>query len=213
MRKVLVFALALSGVFVYSGTTHAENYMAAYIGAAIPHDADLSDTVTGNTGTFGFNDGVALGAKLGFWAPTNPYIGAQADMNVHFPSLNTLTENGITAAVSSDMSVFSLTGNVMLRYPFGNIKPYVGAGGGWFHARISDGSVTEPGGPTSPVFDESDDRLGWQILAGVDMPLSPNMSVFGEYKYSAADFNFDANGFHDVKYRVSQIYIGAAFHF
>ncbi len=213
MRKVLVFALALSGAFLSAGTARAENYMAAYIGAAVPHDADVRDTVTGNTGTFTFNDGVAIGGKLGFWARSNPYIGAQVDVNAHFPSLNTLTENGITADVSSDVSVFSLTGNVLLRYPMGNIRPYVGVGGGWFHGRIGDGTVTEPGGLVSPIFSESDDELGWQVLAGVDMPLGPNMSVFGEYKYSGANFDFDTNGFRDVKYRVSQIYIGAAFHF
>jgi len=213
MRKALVFALALSGVFVCSGTTRAENYMGAYIGAAIPNDAGVRDTVTGFNGTLSFNDGVALGGKLGFWAPTNPYVGAQVDMNVHFPSANTLTENNITADMSSDMSVFSLTANVLLRYPMGNIRPYVGAGGGWFHAHLNDGTVTEPGGPTSPIFAEGDDALGWQVLAGVDLPMGPNMSVFGEYKYSAATFNFPDNGFHDVDYRVSQIYIGAAFHF
>lgn len=197
MRKLTV-AAAVIGVLGFSSVSNAESYVSAYLGMAIPHDADVSEP--GISGTIEFDSGFALGAKAGHWFKDMPHFGVQLDLNGHYPDLKSLSALGVTVPISGDVSVNSITANALLRMPEGKIRPYAGVGAGFFMAEID----------SIDLGNEDDTAFGWQVLAGVDFDIAPKFSIFGEYKYSMADFTFSGV---DVEYSASQIYGGVTYHF
>ena len=211
MKKIIYAIMIACGIFIFSGLSYAESYVSAYIGSATRHDSDVSDnTGAGLSGEFSFEPGMAAGAKLGYWFSEEkmPYLGLQFDLNKHFPSGDKLTVSGVGFEVDTDVTVYSLTINAIVRYLNEPIRPYYGVGGGWFRAKIDNGTILG-----IPFQGEEDTAFGWQLLAGVDYIINPNLSVFGEYKYSGADFEFAGDVGLDVEYRVSQIYAGISYHF
>lgn len=100
----------------------------------------------------------------------------------------------------------------MIRSSGGNIRPYAGIGAGIFNSEIADGTMTIMGS-TVPFDGDNDSVLGWQVLAGIDYVLSPRFSVFAEYKYSRADFEFGKGIGLDVDYKANQFYGGVSYYF
>jgi opacity protein-like surface antigen len=202
MRK-LTIAAAVIGVLGFSSVSNAESYVSAYLGMAIPHDADVTSPLApGASATVEFDSGFALGAKIGHWFNDMPHFGVQLDLNGHYPDLKSFSELGLTVPITGDVSVNSITANALLRMPEGKIRPYVGVGAGFFMAEVDS--------PDLLLNDDKDTAFGWQLLAGVDFDVAPKFSIFGEYKYSMADFTFTPL---DVEYSVSQIYGGVSYHF
>ena len=230
MKKILLVAVALFGLIALPGLSHAEPYVSAYVGGAFPQDADIVDnTGLGLTGTTEFDTGLALGLKGGYWFTQEnaPFLGIQLDINRHDTTAKT-TMSGVVAgfpvglASENDVTVTSYTANVLFRSPEGNIRPYAGIGAGWFTGEIDDGigavAILDPFTGTlitvtGPIQGTNDTAFGWQVLAGVDFIINPNLSVFGEYKYSRADFSFGGDIATDLEYGVSQVYGGVSYHF
>jgi opacity protein-like surface antigen len=211
MKKVLFVIVLVGVVFVFAGLSYAESYVSGYIGAAIPHDSDASDnTGIGGSGEVEFDAGVAVGGKIGYWFTEQniPSFGLEIDFNGHFPDTDKLDVFGIGLDLDADVDVYSITVNALLRYPEGGLRPYAGVGLGWFFADIDDGTILG-----LPFKGDDDSVFGWQLLTGVDLFINPNVSVFAEYKYSQADFEFGGGIGVDVDYEVSQIYGGISLHF
>jgi len=217
MRKsmLLVFVLACSMV-VFSGVSHAENFASVYVGGAIPHEADATDnTGSGGSGTWEFDSSAVAGVKLGHWfnEQNAPYFGVEADLNLHFPDLSKQsgTLSGGTQNMEAEVIIWGGTVNGLLRYPEGDVRPYVGAGGGIFHANFDDGL----GSVSGPFTGDEDTRFGWQLLGGVDWTVTDDISVFAEYKYTIVDFEFDdpSKLGVDVNYRASHVYGGVSYRF
>lgn len=201
-----ILALVVGCIFAFSVPAHAEPYVSAYFGAAMPHDSDASDNVgLGFSGEFTFDTGFAAGAKLGWMARV---AGLELDLNWHESDLDEITVDGFGVGVDADMKVYSATANLVFRYPGAVIRPYIGAGGGYFRGKISDIRVQ---GDT--FSGDDDEEWGWQGLAGVDFLITPSFSLFAEYKYSAVDFSFGGEVEVDLDYEVSQAYGGASYHF
>lgn len=210
-RIVCVMIMAVCSVFVFSARSHAESYLSVYIGGVSPHDADVQDNSgIGTSADLSFEPGVSAGAKLGYWisGQNKPDFGLQLELNGHFPSFDTLTVYGSAVAINADMAVYSLTANVIVRYPEGAIRPYAGFGGGLSRGEIDDGTIRG-----FSFQGEDDDAFIWQFLAGFDYIINPKLSAFGEYKYSGADFEFGGEVGLDMEYRVSQIIAGISYHF
>jgi opacity protein-like surface antigen len=211
-------SVAVFFVLGLSGAANAESYVSAYLGAAFGHDDDVQDnTGAGTPGTIEFGSSLAVGAKVGTWFEKMPQFGVQLDFNGHFPTSEKFTfDFGVAELpVGLDvdfMMVRSLTANAMVRYPVGNIRPYAGIGAGIFNAEISDGNMIISG-TTIPFDGDNDSVWGWQVLAGVDFIVSPKFSVFAEYKYSRADFEFGKGIGLDVDYTASQLYGGVSYYF
>ena len=72
--------------------------------------------------------------------------------------------------------------NVVVRYQMGPVEPYAGVGLGLFFARVHDAASGESSSSISP---------GLNTQVGVRYRLTKHLSLFGEWKYNRASFNFD----------------------
>ena len=219
MKKMVLFLLAIScWVFCLPKPSRAEPYGSLYLGALLPHSSDISDNKGGGTsGEIESNLGYSAGLKFGYWLTrfNAPFLGLELDLNAHQPRPEDLrTEAVAQSSIDADMTVYSPTLNLLIRYPRGFIRPYAGAGGGIFFARVDDGTLSTPlfGVPASFKGDD-DIAPGVQFLAGVDLFMTSRLSLFAEYRYNLAAFEFEGGLGLDMDYQVSQLNAGFTYHF
>lgn len=206
MRRVIVALAVLVCAFAFSVPAYAGPYVSAYAGAAMPHDSDVVDNAGLDfSGEFTFDTGVAAGAKLGW---IGRVAGIELDLNWHKADLDRITADTIGVGVDADLKVYSATANLIFRYPGDMVRPYIGAGGGYYRGKIDDVGVL---GET--FAGDDDEEWGWQALAGVDILITPSISLFAEYKYTAVDFSFGGEVEVDLDYEASQVYGGVSYHF
>lgn len=208
MKKALA---VLSAASVLLAGSASAAYVQGYAGLSFPHDSDASGPAS--SGEVEFDQGLAAGVKVGTWWESFPYMGFQVDLNATFNSLDALSSGGSRAAVDSDMNVYGATVNALLRLPGGFVRPYAGAGAGYYFADIDAGTLTAPLLGVAVAFpSDSDGAFGWNALAGVELVMLPNLSLIAEYKYSRADFEFKDIGL-EVDYSASQVYGGISYSF
>lgn len=211
-KMMLAIIMVAAAMFVFSAPARAEPYVSGYLGAAFPHDSNIDDNSGLGIlyGDMEFDNGWALGAKGGYWFEEQnlPSLGLELDLNAHFPKASKINASGVGLSTGADVTVWSYTVNFLLRYPEGNFRPYGGVGGGWFFGKVDDGTIVGV-----PFNGGSDSAYGWQVLAGLDYLINPNVSVFVEYKYSRADFEFGGDLMFEVTYAVSQVYAGISYNF
>lgn len=212
MKRTLTALFITAGLLAVAGESNASTYVQAYAGAAFPHDSDVRGA--GLDGTVEFDQGFAAGAKLGGWWEAKPSLGLQFDFNANFNSFDTLTSGAARADLASDMDVYAATLNALIRLPGGFIKPYIGAGGGYYYAQVDQGTLSTSLLGISVSFPEdSDEAFGWNALGGLEIEIVPDkLSAFAEYKYSRADFEFTKIGA-DLDYESSQVYGGLSYTF
>lgn len=212
---ILLFCL---GLFAAPQPSYAESYVSAYAGGVIPSDSD----VAGNSGSGGkgeaiFDTGFGLGVKMGHWFTERnaPFFGLLVDLNAHFPKIDKLKDTTTRVDIEFDMKVLSATINALMRYPEGNLRPYAGIGAGLYYAKIEDGAlpVSVAGMSAGSFASESDSVLGMQLLAGLDFVVSSNVSIFGEYRYVLANFEFGGNVGIDLDYRANEFFGGVTYSF
>lgn len=212
MKRIAATSTLIIGLLAWAGQSQASTYIQAYAGPTFPHDADA--TGSGAAGQIEFDQGIAVGAKIGGWWEARPSFGLQFDFNANLNSFHTLTAAGSTANLNSDMDVYAVTLNALARLPGGFFKPYIGAGAGYFYADVDRGTITTSllGIPSS-FQEDNDGSFGWNALGGLEMELLPEkLTAFVEYKYSQAAFEFQKLGI-DVDYSVSQVYGGLTYTF
>ncbi|HEX7077777.1 MAG TPA: outer membrane beta-barrel protein [Candidatus Eisenbacteria bacterium] len=128
-----------------------------------------------------------LGASLGLVDPegasSTVSFGVHIDggefvRNVH---LTPLVEYWKVGVGGSDLSDFALGTDVTLDFPLQNsrVVPYAGGGLGINWLKVS-----------TPLVDNSDTKLGLNLLGGIRNDVMPNFSLFGELRYN---FVSDAN--------------------
>ena len=116
-----------------------------------------------------------VGGKLGYWFDAFPYVGAELDASHHDPDAPAQTVSfsidGQAAGTGKigriDLSVTSVALNVLARWPRHRVQPYIGAGPAVFFTRLKDtgkggASIVIPSGQ-----DDSDTKVGVQVVAGV----------------------------------------------
>ena len=99
--------------------------------------------------------------------------------------------------------------NFVFRYPGNRLQPYIAIGPGVFFGRISTAVTT---GPDS----QSSTTVGLNTQVGLRYHLTRHVSMFGEWKYNYARFNFKENeNFFGVKstYSMNHLAFGLAYHF
>jgi opacity protein-like surface antigen len=84
-----------------------------------------------------------------------------------------------TGNMGYDFSTFSVMANLWYDFPIAGVTPYVGGGIGW--AR-TDADVDFIGGTTVSI-DYDDSGFAWQLGAGIDFDVSPNMKLGVGYRY------------------------------
>jgi hypothetical protein len=100
------------------------------------------------------------------------------------------------------------------------VVPYVGAGGGIYAWRYREsGDFIDFGGSTLPVFtdtlEDTGAALGYYLLAGVEVPISPYFSFFAEGRWDRADDELggDFEGLGTLDLSGERMMGGLAWHF
>lgn len=217
-RNWSIAGAALAGfsfmMSICSSPVSAEMYVS---GTAGVNFADRINSIAGTGSLAGapgpFEDwdlqnSITYGAKLGYFHGHSWY-GVEAEV-LHttphiksFPPTTTLEE-----VPGIHFRLTTVGANFIARYPGRTFQPYVGAGVGAAIAHIGD---------TQTVRSDSDVAVAWNVLAGLRAFVTPQIAVFGEYKYTGATLTFD-EAFGDVggvsgNYRAQHMLGGLSYHF
>ncbi|MBL9098884.1 MAG: porin family protein [Alphaproteobacteria bacterium] len=78
-----------------------------------------------------------------------------------------------------DHSAFSVMANAWYDFDVAGVRPYFGGGIGWADVE-ADGTFI---GGVIPAFSTSDDGFAWQLGAGINFDISPNVQLGVGYRY------------------------------
>jgi opacity protein-like surface antigen len=63
---------------------------------------------------------------------------------------------------------------------------YGGIGAGWYNTTIDYAKIYNQAG----FSDETTQKFGWHLAAGIELPASPNVRLFGDIRYVFIDYEF-----------------------
>lgn len=166
-------------------------YISAHTGVSDTGSIDTSDRLS-RMGVKG-DTGWTAGLKFGYMFTTPTVLRPALELELSYLTSELSGSKGSRNTYRSDFQAFNAFGNAVMAFDFedqntpsddflAKIKPYIGAGVGVsltrnerVEARIDGRRIKdEDGGKTS---------FGYQVFAGLEVPLSDELSLFGEYKY------------------------------
>jgi len=209
--KVLLIIVLLIGCLVASGGTSSAQYGSFYGGIyggyAWPQDMTWQSESTGEKLNLGVDNTGLIGFKFGYILPQARMIALELDYHHLFETKYgpSTTSSGVKEA--GDVYLDSFFFNLILRYPQGRIRPFIGAGIGFSTINLSN---VETVGGRSFYQEEYETSFAWQLLAGLNFQLAPNLSADLMYRYFGTDPHL---AFVDVEYRASIFSVGLNFHF
>lgn len=134
-------------------------YVGGFGGWVIPDELKLD-----NGPSIELNNSWAAGAKAGYIFPFK-WLAAELEyMYLHDQDFD---DPGTEYYKSNNLMV-----NLLLRYPEGMIRPYIGVGAGWSMGEIAGGSI-----------DESFNNYAVQGIAGINLEIIPSLSIDFGYRY------------------------------
>lgn len=192
LRLLVGLSSVAVGVLCLTLPVQAEMYVAGQVGANIPQDASNVEFSAGGV-TVGGNDlalqnSLMYGAKAGYYFDSlkfqNFNLGLETEVfnsTPHVKQQDITLGGGIGSIGSAGFTNRVLTWApviVVLRYQAGAFEPYAGVGLGVFFSRISDGTDSS-----------SSTDIGLDTQLGLRYRVTPNLSLFGEWKYNYANID------------------------
>jgi len=190
-------------------------YVGIYGGGAIPHSADVEIKVPPepsfgvvdlrrgfrDVGDADFDPGVMVGGRVGYWFEgiPYPYVGAEVDFYWANPEIS-LKVAGPSLPIDEDIDVYTGVTNLLVRYPYWPIQPYVGFGMGIV---------------TVDFAGDNETALAIQLVGGVRGFITDNIALFTEYKWVLSRLEFKGAGGEELEfdYSASHVYGGIEYHF
>jgi len=162
-------------------------YIGIFGGFVVPDELKVD-----NGGTIKLNNSWAAGAKAGYifpfrWLATELEYTYLDNQNADDSSTERYKSNNLMA-------------NLILRYPNGMIRPYIGAGIGWSFGEFAGSG---PG-------DETCNNFAWQGVAGINLEIIPRLSVDFGYRYFMSKYNTNMG---DATIADHIILVGLNYHF
>ena len=182
-------------VILATSPAKAELFGDLYLGSAVTKDGDVSRSDSGSSITQqqDFGSSFTLGLRVGYWLEGKPWLGFSVDYSDYAVTI-----------LNRDIFVSPLSGLVMLRicglksadFPNGRFHPYFALGPGIFHSVEKGSYAPPPFGPavTAGNPDASID-LGLDLRLGLSWGIRENLAVFGEYRYTRVEPEFEGNSF------------------
>ncbi len=204
-HAIIVFSLAtillLTSASIAPAAEQGPYYVGIFGGWVMPQDLSVSDGPD-----VPLKDSWALGIKGGYIIPQAKYLAVELEYAY-------LAKQDVDmSGADGDYSANNIMANFLLRYPEGRWHPYVGVGIGWSWGAFS-GTGTATGIGTGSL-DENDNAFAWQILAGINVEITPNWSADLAYRYFASKYSINAGGDDfDVDVKNHMILIGVNYHF
>lgn len=146
--------------------------------------SDLEDGILG----FDYEMGLGEGGHLSLLLSASGYEGADHREDRFFTD-----EFGGPIVHTVTLDIGSFTAGLKLDlFPHGPVRPYVGAGGGYYVWELKErGEFVFSGAQGDQIFRErfKDDgaTLGYFFLAGLEIPFNENWGVFAEGRWHRAD--------------------------
>jgi opacity protein-like surface antigen len=163
--------------------------------------------VTGASADLALDESGMMGLKIGYILPQARALAFELEWNYMFEqSIPPQVVSGVRE--SGDVTLNNFLVNLILRYPEGKIHPYVGAGIGASSMNIRN--TESIGGAAVNVAEETETGFAWQLLAGINVELAPNLSADLAYRYFGTEPSF---ALIDVDYRTHAVTFGINFHF
>jgi opacity protein-like surface antigen len=163
--------------------------------------------VTGNSADLSLDNSGMLGLKLGYILPQARVIALEFEWNYMFQqNIPSQVVSGVTE--SGNLALNNFLVNLILRYPEGRVHPYIGGGIGASSMNIQDTEAIA--GRVVNYANETSTGFAWQLLAGVNFDLAPNLSADLTYRYFGTNPSFTAI---NVDYRTQAVTVGLNFHF
>jgi opacity protein-like surface antigen len=148
----------------------------------------------------------AFGFKVGFAPPVLRFFSFEFEYSFLNPDIDrtVLPRSGTYyATVDGDVKFNNFMFNAIAKYPEGRFHPYVGVGFGVSSVDISLSS-TSPTGYVSSVSND-DTFFAWQVLLGVEIDLTKNLSMDIGYRYFAVEADHDNDNYYYYNYYSTQI--------
>lgn len=161
--------LVLLSCLALAAPAAAEPFIDLYFGGAFTEDDHYRD----------FENSVTGGLRVGFWGEGEvPFLGAALDISGHSP-------DGEGRIQGADIAVIPISALFLARlplvtsdeYPAGQVQPYAGIGPSLVISRID---FSLPG----PDLEDVQADLGLDMRVGVRAQLTPQLGVFGEYRFT-----------------------------
>lgn len=204
----------LLAVVVVTGAGYAQPYPAAsplyfgiFGGYVAPQNMSWSSKATGASADFSLDSSGLLGLKLGCIVPRARALAFEMEWNYMFQQ-NMPAQRAGSFTESGNVALNNFLVNLILRYPEGRVHPYVGGGIGGSSMNIQNTEAL--GGTVVNVASETAAAFAWQLLAGVNVDLAPNLSADLGYRYFGTNPGFTAI---NVNYRAQAVTFGLNFHF
>ena len=135
-----------------------------------------------------------FGAKVGYTLPQAKYLAFEFEYSYLNPDINrsVLDRYGSDfVAVEGDVKLNNFMFNAIVKYPMGRFHPYVGAGLGFSYTDMSATATQRINGMTSSASVGKDHTFfSWQLLTGVEIDMTKNLSVDIGYHYFATEIEF-----------------------
>lgn len=217
-RIKLALPVLLVVVFAVAGTSYAQPYptqpyptsgplyFGVFGGYVAPQNMTWDFKTSSASVDLSLDGSGMAGLKFGYILPQARALAFEFEWNYMFQqNIPTQVVSGVTESGNVALSNFLV--NLILRYPEGKIHPYVGGGIGGSSMNIQD---TEVRGVNVFVSNETATAFAWQLLAGVNVELAPNLSADLQYRYFGTDPSFSLI---NVTYRAQAVTFGLNFHF
>jgi opacity protein-like surface antigen len=219
--SVVVLSLGLAGV------AQAEFYIAGQAGYSMPNDFEnvqgrnSSGTVTDQATDLEMESSILYGGKVGYFFDSLQWIGIEAEAFTVRPDLKQQTFTRTTTTPlgtisvqdqirPNELRVTTAALNLIFRVPGKRFEPYAGGGIGMYWAKFSSDATNATG---QRIGEASDTTIGMNFLAGARLYLFKQLALFGEYKYTAANFDFGGQVLLKGDYSAHNFVGGLSIHF
>lgn len=163
MKTAVFVAASALAVASFSGAASAQTYVE--VTGAVVKQPDLGWGDAFFVEDYEMDTGSAWSLAVGRFI--RPNIALEAEV--------TRTKSEYACCAPNSLEATAYIANAFYRFtPERRIRPYVGLGAGMIDVEYDAG-----GGASDTVF-------GWQAMAGVEIPLTPSISGFTEYRYQSA---------------------------
>jgi opacity protein-like surface antigen len=197
-------------------------YVAGQVGVSLPNkfsNVEGVDSLAGlGVSDLSLQNSVIYGAKLGYYFDSMKWLGVETEVFNSTPHLKqqdvTLSAGGASATANFPGQYVRVLNwapiNIVVRYQMGQFEPYAGVGMGVFFANLKDGASGESSSSTA---------VGLNTQLGLRYLVTKNVSLFGEWKYNRASFNFSessptqATGGFKGDYSTNIFAFGVGYHF
>jgi OOP family OmpA-OmpF porin len=154
-----------------------------------------------------------FGVKFGITPPVLKYFSFEFEYSHLNPDIDrTALPRGGT--VEGDVKFNNFMFNAIAKYPQGKIHPYIGAGLGFSSFDLSLSTTS-----SARSYSNEDTVFAWQILFGVEIDLTNNLSMDIGYRYFAAEANDDDHDHYyeyygtQIDYKTSMVTLGLKYRF